>query len=226
MRLATRLVTNSSYSRDEIKRNLGFTNGAVQFVYHGLPDRFGELPGEPRERMALTVGNVDRANLRRKGHELFVRAAALLPDVEFVLVGAWKDDAIDYLCRIATPNVTFTGRVGDEELLDFYRRASVYVQPSAHEGFGMSVAEAMLAGCIPVTTEAGALSEVTGDCAVRIESSRPDSVAEAVEKALIVSEAERAAVRSRILEKFPLASRRVQIEQLIRSLVVTGRKGI
>lgn len=217
MTSATRLVTNSDYSRDEIARNIGLTNGCVARIFHGVPDRIGELPPQ-KERLALTVGNVDRWNLQRKGHEPFVRAAALSPDVRFVLVGAWKDDAIDYLRDIATPNVEFTGRVTDEVLLNYYRRASVYVQPSRHEGFGMSVAEAMLAGCIPVVTQAGALPEVAGESAVFAESTEPRALAKAIERALAASESDRHACRERILTAFPLERRGQNLEQIVRAL--------
>jgi len=219
MRLATRLITNSIYSREEVARTVGLTNGIVRSIYHGVPDRFGEMPRVPRERIALTVGNVDGSNLSRKGHEPFVRAAALLPDVSFVLVGKCKDDAIDFLRSIATPNVTFTGQVSDDALLDYYRKASVYVQASLHEGFGMSVAEAMLGGCIPVTMEAGALPEVTGECGVRIRSRDAGDIAEAIQTALNCSDMTRASIRNRILEQFPMENRRRQLEEVILPLV-------
>jgi len=219
IRSATRLVTNSNYSLQEIKRNLEFTNGSVRMVYHGVPDRFGQLPRAGREKMALTVGNVDRSNLQRKGHEAFVRAAALLPEVNFVLVGSWRDDAIEFLRSIATPNVTFTGRVTDEVLLECYRKASVYVQPSLHEGFGMSVAEAMLAGCVPVTTGAGALREVTGDSGVEIDSTDASEIARGIQEALCFSNEARATIRVRILENFPLANRSAQFAHLIEPLL-------
>ena len=90
------------------------------------------------------------------------------------------DEAIDYLKGVATANVTFTGSVSADVLLDYYRKASVYVQPSLHEGFGLSVAEAMLAGCVPVTTGAGALPEVTGKCGVRLSSPDPAEIAQAI----------------------------------------------
>jgi hypothetical protein len=67
------------------------------------------------------------------------------------------------LRQAASPNVEFLGFVSDEELFSLYARASVYVQASMHEGFGLSVAEAMSAGCIPVVTRAGSLPEVVGD---------------------------------------------------------------
>jgi glycosyltransferase involved in cell wall biosynthesis len=104
--------------------------------------------------MALSVGVVDRVNLERKGHRPFVGSARHLPDVEFVLAGKWSDDAIAQLRTEAGPNVTFTGYLDDEALDDYFVRAAVYVQPSQHEGFGLSVAEAMLARCVPVVTAA------------------------------------------------------------------------
>jgi len=215
MRFANRLNTISLYSRDEAIRNAAIPGERISASYLGVPDQFGSLPSGPRARMALTVGNVDRDNLQRKGHEPFVRAAALVPDVNFVLVGNWKDDAIQYLRSIATPNVTFAGRVSNDELLAYYRRAAVYVQASLHEGFGLSVAEAMLAGCVPVTTGAGALSEVTGDCGVRISSPEPAAIAKGVEEALAYPNATRAAIRARILEEFPMSRRRQHLRELV-----------
>ena len=215
MRFANRLTTISLYSRDEAIRNAAIPKDQVSATYLGVPDQFGCLPQEPRARMALTVGNVDRDNLQRKGHEPFVRAAALLPDVNFVLIGNWKDDAIEHLRSIATPNVTFAGRVSNDALLDYYRRAAVYVQPSLHEGFGLSVAEAMLAGCVPVTTGAGALAEVTGECGLRLSSAEPAEIARGVQTALAFPDAARAAIRARILEEFPMSRRREQLRQLV-----------
>ncbi|HEY3037857.1 MAG TPA: glycosyltransferase family 4 protein [Pyrinomonadaceae bacterium] len=215
MSFADLLVTPSSYSRDETIQNASVDGKRVRAIYLGVPDPFESLPNGSREHLVLTVGNVDLGNLQRKGHEPFVRTAALLPDVNFVLVGDWKDGAIEHLRSIATPNVTFTGRISNEVLLDYYRRAAVYVQPSLHEGFGLSVAEAMLAGCVPVTTGAGALAEVTGECGLRINSTEPEEIAQAVQAALAFPDEARAAIRARILEEFPLSKRGEQLQQLI-----------
>src|SRR5207249_5213140 len=121
---------------------------------------------ERRTRMALTVGNVWRENLLRKGLLPFVQASRFLPDVRFVLAGAWKDNSIEELRKAAGPNVEFLGFVPDERLAELYEQASVYVQASLHEGFGMSLAEAMAAGCVPVASRCGALPEVVGDAGV------------------------------------------------------------
>jgi glycosyltransferase involved in cell wall biosynthesis len=219
MYLANSLVTNSNYSRGEAARNVPLSQKEVHSVYHGVNDPFQSIPRGSRARIALTVGNVDRPNLDRKGHEPFVRTAALMPNVNFVLAGAWKDDAIDYLRSIATPNVTFTGWLSNQALCDYYRKASVYVQASLHEGFGLSVAEAMLAGCIPVVTTAGALPEVVGECGVSISEPRPAIIAQAVEEALGYHDEARVLIRQTILDRFPIKKRGEALDELIALLV-------
>jgi glycosyltransferase involved in cell wall biosynthesis len=215
MRLASRLLTNSEYSRGELLRNAGF---AATVVHHGVPDPFGALPDGPREPLAVTVSNVARIALERKGLRPFVDAAAHAPEVEFALVGAWTDDAVDVLRRRATPNVRFTGRLSDEELDDLLRRAAVYVQASRHEGFGMGVAEAMLAGCVPVVTAAGALPEVVGDAGVVVEP-EPAAIATGVRRALELGPEARAAARERIATRFPLDVRREGLLRLVDELL-------
>lgn len=214
MRHATRLVTNSYYSREEAAANAGVDPGRVTVVYHGVPDPFGELPAGSRERVALTVGIVDRPNVERKGLRLFVEAAAHLPDVTFVLAGRWDDASADELRAQATPNVTLTGWVEQEVLNRHMREAAVYVQASAHEGFGMSVAEAMLAGCIPVTTRAGALPEVVDETGVQVDAD-PRQLAAGVEQALAMGDAARARARQRVLEHFGLEVRERGLQQVV-----------
>lgn len=218
MRLATRLMTNSEYSRGELRRNAGFD---ATVVHHGVPDPFGAVPEGPRDRIAVTVSNVARIALERKGLRPFVDAAAHLPEVEFVLVGAWTDDAAALLRRRATANVGLTGRLPDEELDALLRRAAVYVQASRHEGFGMGVAEAMLAGCIPVVTAAGALPEVVGDAGIVVDP-EPRAIADGVGRALELGPEARARARERIVSRFPLQVRRDGLLGLVADLLDDG----
>jgi glycosyltransferase involved in cell wall biosynthesis len=224
MFLANALITNSHYSEKEAWENAGVAGKKLYVVYHGVPDVSGALSPHARDRMAITVGNVERPNLWRKGLEPFVRSAKLLPDVQFVVVGAWKDDAIAHLKAIATPNVKFTGWVHDEALLDYNRRASVYVQASRHEGFGMAVAEAMLAGCIPVVTSEGALPEVVGDCGVYSASAEPNDLAAAIGQALQSSQSARDRARQRVLTQFPSSRRQALLSGIVSQLAARGGK--
>jgi glycosyltransferase involved in cell wall biosynthesis len=209
MRRATRLVTNSRYSLSEIERNTPIPPERVTVLHHGVPDPFGEAEnGHHKERMALTVGHIVKTTLEQKGHRPFVEAARELPDVRFVFAGRWHDEAIELLRGLAGENVEFTGWLSDEDLHDAYRRAAVYVQASQHEGFGLAVAEAMLAGCVPVVMDVTAMPEVVGDAGVLITSQEPKAVADGVRQALERGPEAARRARERILHEFPLERRR------------------
>ena len=208
-RHATRLVTNSDYLVGEIEENLGIPPDEVQVVHHGLRDRFAGVDvTSERDPSALTVGIVYRLNNERKGHRPFVLAARELPGVEFTLAGDWLDDAVEGLRAEAPENVEFTGYLSDPELDDLFRRSAVYVQASRHEGFGLSLAEAMLAGAVPVVTPAGALPEVVGDVGVTIAEATPDAIAAGVRRALELGREEGARARERVLGHFTYEARR------------------
>jgi glycosyltransferase involved in cell wall biosynthesis len=214
MRRAGRLMTFSEYSLSEIARNTPIRPDRVTVLHLGVPDPFGAVTPN-KEPLALTVGAVDRGTLLQKGQLPFVEAARELPDVRFVLAGQWLDDAIEELRAVAPSNVEFTGWLSDEDLRDLYRRAAVYVQASRHEGFGLAVAEAMLAGCVPVVVNVTSMPEVVGDAGVLIESPRPEEVAEGVRRALALGPDASRSARERILTAFPMASRRDGILRVV-----------
>jgi glycosyltransferase involved in cell wall biosynthesis len=206
---ATRLVTNSESSLREIADNVGMDPSRVAVVYHGIPDRFARVdPAAPRERMALTVGAVYEVNLLRKGHGPFCEAAAEVPGVEWVLAGEWWDESGSELQAKAPENLNLTGYLSDDDLDDLFRKAGVYVQASLHEGFGMSLAEAMLAGAVPVVTAAGALPEVVGDTGIVLSEATAESIATGVSEALALGPEAHVAARERVRTEFPYEKRR------------------
>ena len=207
MRRARRLATNSEYSLSELERNAGIPRERVTVIHHGVPDPFGAEPGA-KEREALTVGAVNRNTLVQKGQIPFVEASRLLPDVRFVFAGKWLDDSVEELRTRAGDNVLFTGWLSDEDLHAAYRRAAVYVQASRHEGFGLAVAEAMLAGCVPVVMNVTAMPEVVGDAGVFVRSQDPDDVADGVRRALELGPDAARRARERVLTAFPMERRR------------------
>ena len=221
MRSARTLMTNSEYSRAEIRRNTGLDRVAV--VYHGVPDDHtaaGPLAsgvlGHPERPIVITVGIVDATNLDRKGMRVFVQAAAEVPEVDFVVAGKIVGEAGTELERIAGPNVRLTGWLEHEQLESLLRRARVYVQASRHEGFGVSVAEAMLARCVPVVTRAGALPEVVGDTGIVLDDGAPRAVALGVREALHLDLGD--AARARVLQHFSVQQRRAGLFALLDEL--------
>lgn len=195
------------------------TPSNIEVVYLGI-DKFNLTHStyKYKEDLVLTVGYVKSSNLQRKGLKTFVEAAKYLPDTNFVLIGPHMDDSINYLKSIASANVKFTGYVSDAELLNYYTKAKVYVQVSAHEGFGVAMAEAMSFECVPVVTDRGAIKEVVGDTGFYVEYGNPEQTAKAVEKALNSNKGKNA--KDRIGTKFAVELREVKIIGILNSLMV------
>ncbi|MDP8202443.1 MAG: glycosyltransferase family 4 protein [Candidatus Tenebribacter burtonii] len=202
----------SESNKKEIENN--FSTKQLKLVYNGVnTDLFN--PQGDKKSIVITIGNVTKENLQRKGLETFVKSAALFTDVEFILIGKHYDESSEYLRSIASDNVTFTGYVNDEELLRYMQEAKVYVQVSAHEGFGISLAEAMLCECIPVVTKRGALPEVAGKSALYVPFNDPAKTTKAIKEALNTDNREQ--FRKHILNNFSLKNREEQLRKIIES---------
>lgn len=200
----------SNFSKNEVLKWSKPRN--MQVVYLGV-DTSEFKPKGNKEHIAITVGGIKKSNLKRKGIEIFVKAARHLPGILFIVIGELCDDSIEYLRSIAGSNVVFTGFVADEELIRWYQRAKVYVQSSNHEGFGVAVAEAMLCDCIPVVSGEGALSEVVGNCGFYSPYGNDKALADAVERALNSHKGGKA--RERIENLFYMEKREIKIIEII-----------
>lgn len=208
-RYADLILSVSEFNRQETIHNARANREKVKLLYHGFDaQRFTPTGGVKKEELVITVGGVDWERLERKGYERFVKTATYLPEARFVLVGQWYDNAVDYLRKVAPSNVTFMGQVNDRELVDWLSRAKVYVQASIHEGFGCSLAEAMLCECVPVISRRAALPEVVGDCGLYMDDLNPQAVAIRIKEAFEAPKELGVKARQRILTLFPLEKRK------------------
>lgn len=142
-----------------------------------------------REPVILTVGTLEpRKNLAR-----VIQAYAQLPrtmtkEYRLVLVGklGWNYQDIFAALPDSTlrEQITFTGRISDEELRDWYQRASLFVYPSLYEGFGIPPLEAMACGTPVVTANVSSLPEVVGDAALTVDPERVEAIRDAMARVL------------------------------------------
>ncbi len=72
------------------------------------------------------------------------------------------------------------GFVSDKDLVAIFNLASVYVQPSFYEGFGLPVLEAMACGCPVVIAKANALVEIAGGAGLISDPRDPKDMAEKI----------------------------------------------
>jgi glycosyltransferase involved in cell wall biosynthesis len=78
--------------------------------------------------------------------------------------------------------VRITGEVSDSVLAAYFGAADAYLSLSAHEGFGVPLIEAMVAGVPVVARAVGAIAETVGDAALLLPSSDPSYVAAALQR--------------------------------------------
>ncbi|MCZ7557091.1 MAG: glycosyltransferase family 4 protein [Bacteroidia bacterium] len=224
LRNATRLIVNSEAAYREAAAIDGLESSCIDVVYHGV-HAVAFTPHAAKEKLALTVGGVWRENLHRKGLLPFVRLAGELPDWNFVLVGKWQDDSIETLRAEAGDNVYFAGFVGERELHDYYAQASVYVQLSLHEGFGLSVAEAMTAGCRPLVSNAASLPEVVGEHGVIVDLHDHAALSVALLQAHAANDEQRKAGAEWVTSSFSMQKRTVELTNIIKKLCDSSIRG-
>jgi len=200
---------------NELIKNYNFKKVKI-VVYCGVNINKFYPKGCKDNKLVITVGNVNYGNLSRKGLLNFVKSARYLPEIIFLLIGKHSDDSILYLKSIATSNVKFTGFATSNDLIKYMQKAKVYVQLSYHEGFGLSLAEAMLCECVPVVSKKGALPEVVGDTGFYVEELTPEETAEKIKLALNSDLGKMS--RERIISNFSLEKRENQLIKIISEL--------
>lgn len=126
----------------------------------GLLSAYAQLPGALRARYQLAVVcNVDDASRQRLQRE--ARMAGIDPG-----------------------QLVLTGFVPEEDLVDLYNLASLFVFPSIHEGFGLPALEAMACGTPVLVSNRSSLPEVVGRTDMLFDPLDPAAIAAAVVQAL------------------------------------------
>lgn len=117
----------------------------------------------------------------RKGLDALIAAMIDVPDARLVVVGAAADaDAIALAATetgLAAGRVTVLELLEDEDLAAVLQGASLFVQPSRAEGFGLAMVEAFAFGLPVIHSDAPALVEVAADAGLVVARDDPDGYA-------------------------------------------------
>ena len=187
----------------------------------GFDPSFWSAGPEIRERVVLTVGIVDtRQKSLRKGLDVLITAAKLLPETKFRVVGATESVEAFLREEFQPPsNVEFVRFIPRNDLPSEYAAASVYAQVSRAEGLPNALCEAMCCGCIPVGSPVFGIPDAIGDAGILLESPDPEHVAAQLMRALDMPAAMRQAARNRILTSFTLEQRRQSLARSIEQMI-------
>lgn len=154
-----------------------------EIIHNGVShDQFTILNDQPRDpKTFITVATGLSSDNRRgiKGLDLILLLAQLTPENTYTFIGAEKP-----VSETFPENVKVLNFVPPSALGKLYNTHAFYLQLSVSEGFGISVCEAMLCGCLPIVSNVGMLPEIAGDNGFVLQFKDVDLLKNLVEKAV------------------------------------------
>lgn len=167
---ATGVIVTSPFTGQVLIDRYGVDPACIRVAVPGTdraPAAAGPAPGDPLQ--LLVVASVTR----RKGHDVLVRALAMLRNRAWRCVCAGSLDRAPEFAREVRATVEragladrirLVGECDPQTLERLYAGSSIFVLPSHYEGYGMVLAEALAHSLPVVSTTAGAIpSTVPGD---------------------------------------------------------------
>lgn len=185
--------TDSQFVRDEVVGILGADPERVVTVPLGVtappsldPARGHQLAGT--DSYLLALGTIEpRKNLPLLV-EAFDELTAAAPELRLVVAGpdGWGVEAFDAAVARAAhrDRIVRLGFVTEADRGALLAGASVVAVPSHYEGFGLTAAEAMLAGVPVVASDAGSHPEVIGEAGLLVPAGDLEALVAALHRAI------------------------------------------
>ena len=167
----------SNWTQSEIIRRYRLDPARVFLAPNGLPER-SYRPRNPDRRTVLFVGRIEP----RKNLGLLLEAFDRMrtPGRRLVVIGQadpHHHGSGRVLARLqGREDISHLAGISDGELDMYYSRAAVLAFPSAGEGFGMPVLDALRAGTPVVASDRTAIPEVAGGFAALFDPGADDAV--------------------------------------------------
>lgn len=198
----------SEFSRKELLRYNFADAKKAHTILLGVDASFGDPIPESEKTRCLQALSLDKPFILCVAHsyphknvDVLIEAYAEIQDnIPHDLVVVGRSRRGEHLINQALKSlrqkdryVRFKDGLPYRTLQILYQAADIFVLPSAYEGFGLPVVEAMLAGVPVVATQEGALQEVTGGYAFSVDRINSRNVAEQIMRVTSLSAGERAA---------------------------------
>ncbi|MDI6655306.1 MAG: glycosyltransferase family 4 protein [Candidatus Hydrothermarchaeota archaeon] len=141
----------------------------AELIPNGIEVRDFKIQREAENNTLLYVGRISK---NKRIDNLIETIAVLkdkMPDVKLYVIGEDWEGILKDLKNLAKErnvenNVIFIGKIDKrEEIAEYYSKAKFFASASEYEGFGISVLEAMAAGCVVIVNDIEAFREFIKD---------------------------------------------------------------
>jgi glycosyltransferase involved in cell wall biosynthesis len=195
---ADKIIVVSESTKQDLLRFYKTDESKITVIPSGVGKEFTRKPREeydylyekygiPRDKkILLYVGNL----LPHKNLNKLLEGFAQMKGREncrLVLVGKAFDGRTKETCEkdLGIEDITIhAGMISQEDLVNFYNLANLFVLPSLYEGFGLPVLEALACGTPVVCSNTSSLPEVGGNVAKYFDPNDASSIAHALENSI------------------------------------------
>ncbi|MBN1656019.1 MAG: glycosyltransferase family 4 protein [Deltaproteobacteria bacterium] len=164
LRLSDRIYSVSRYTKDRIVREHEIDQAKVEILPNTIDPYLTEYKPDPTfrnrigiplsEKILLTVSRLSSKE-QYKGYDRVIRALPIIrerfSDIRYIIVGKGEREEVKRIKGIITEVgvedvVELRGFIKEEELVNYYEAADLFIMPSTGEGFGIVFLEALLHG--------------------------------------------------------------------------------
>lgn len=193
-RRAHAIIAVSEATKRDLTRLYGVPAEKITVIHEAAAPHFRPASAEQIARVRERYGLPEHYILRvgtiepRKNLERLLDALELLqrsdPTIRLVVVGSKGWLYQRFFKKLYRSELRYavilTGHIRDEDLPAIYSGATLLVEPSLYEGFGLPVLEAMACGTPVVCSNTSSLPEVGGDAAYYFDPQDSAAMAEAI----------------------------------------------
>jgi glycosyltransferase involved in cell wall biosynthesis len=188
-RMSDHIITVSENSKKDLLEICGVDSSKITVVYNAVSDVFVSTDIASmiiKEDYMLYVGTVDypgkNVHNAIKAFEIYKRQSKNA--LKFVICGMQGkgfDSVADLINKSDfKTDIIYFGYAENNELLNLYTFAKLFIFISYYEGFGLPVLEAMKFGVPVITANTSSLPEVVGDAAVVCDPDDISDIREAI----------------------------------------------
>jgi glycosyltransferase involved in cell wall biosynthesis len=211
---ASRVITVSEYSKNDIIKYTGVQADKVKVIYEAADKRYNAINDEKkaaglREKYSITkpfillsaASDIRKNTIRAlEAFNIFNNMTEFKYQLVMTSIGKNEMETTNIAEKIRELNlekyIIITEYAPEEDMVMFYSTAVMFLFPSIWEGFGLQVVEAFSCGLPVVTSNNTSLAEISGGAAMLID---PFSVEDIVRGILEVEKS--GAKRKMLVEK-------------------------